>query len=301
MTRATLPALSAQGLDDASFVTILRDDMDDPPLPNVETFPSQSVVPFIRLNKIPAYDADDFLTVINTGTGKSLTPVSSRLAITGDTQFYLEPETGYVYFNSLAATSPIQVAHYTVRWTNRRMLNALYAGLKAMFPRVWQRKNPYVFQVAVNQWEYSLPNDFLDPRTSIYRVEWQEIPSGTERYHRGNSWFPVGLNSIHIPWSQSISPGANVRVSYAAPYQSLSELEPQLQHLPLWYAKGKLLMDKEVLRSRYDMGPVSQNEQQYPPGTSQNAGIYHMQQFERELDRLQRPMPAPAIRSVYSR
>jgi hypothetical protein len=180
------------------------------------------------------------------------------------------------------------------------MLNALYAGMKAMFPRVWQVKT-FVFQAVVNQWEYSLPNDFLDPRASIFRVEWQEIPFGTERYHRGPSFFSVGLNLIHIPWSQTLTPGANIRVHFAAPYQSLSELEPQVQHLPIWYAKGKLLMDKEVLRSRYDMGPVAQNEQQYPPGTSQNAGIYHMQQFERELDRLQRPLPAPAIRSVYAR
>lgn len=295
-----MPSLAAQGLDDQSFLTVLRDDMDDPPLPVTETFASASVVPFVRLTKVPAYDADDFLSVINTATGKSLSPVPSRQLITQDSEFYMEPETGYVYLNSLAATANLQVSHYTVRWTNRRMLNALYAGLKAMFPSIWQVKY-FVFQAVVNQWEYQLPNDFLDPSTSIFRVEWQEIPFGTERYHRGPSWFPVGLNLIHIPWSQALTPGANIRVHFAAPYQSLSELEPQVMQLPLWYAKGKLLMDKEVLRSRYDLGPVAQNDQAYPPGTSQNAGIYHLQQYERELARLQRPLPAPAIRSVYAR
>ncbi len=116
-----------------------------------------------------------------------------------------------------------------------------------------------------------------------------------------NNGFITTLGTMQIPWSQQVTPGSNVRITYLAPYLTLSDLEPQVQHLPIWYAKGKLLMDKEVLRSRYDMGPVAQNEQQNPPGTSQNAGIYHMQQFERELDRLARPMPATAPQSSYTR
>ena len=306
---STFSSLSAGGVDDETYITMLRDDMDDPPIPVAETFGPVSLTPFVRLNQYPVYDADNFLSVFtksfggsgsNNGVGVTFQQVAGRKLITQSTQCYVEPETGYIYFQDNSVTGSLVVFHYKVRFTNRRMLNALYAGLKAMFPRVWQRKT-FVFQAMTNQYEYQLPQEFLDPRTHIFRVEFQEIPFGTERYHVVNGVTQTNLNQLKVPWSQGLTPGANIRITYAAPYASLSDLEPQVQHLPLWYAKGKLLMDKEVLRARYDLGPVSSNEQQNPPGISQNAGVYHMQQFERELNRLQRPLPVAAPRSVYSR
>jgi hypothetical protein len=297
---ATFPWVAAQGIDDETYLKMLRDDMDDPPIPYSESFATTATTPFVRLNQYPVYDADTFLTVTNTANPGGLTLVDSRSRITSDADCYVEPETGYVYVDSAADTAGLSVTHYKVRWTNRRMLNNLYAGLKAMFPRVWQRKF-VVVNAAVNQWEYRLTNDFLDPRTHVFRVEHQEIPFATTPYFRRNTWYMVDLATIHIPWSQEVTPGSNIRVHYAAPYMSLSELEPQVQHLPLWYAKGKLLLDKEVLRSRFDLGPVAQNEQQYPPGTSGNAGMLHLQMFENELVRLARPLPIAAMGSVYAR
>jgi len=308
---ASFAAPSAAGLDDTVFLQILRDDMDDPPIPFGETFITTPPTPWVRLNQYPLFDADSFLSVTQATSGggqKSYNLVDSRKDIQQGTgastpDCYVEPETGYVYFldrPSLSENTALSITHYKVRWTNRRMLNALYAGLKAMFPRVWQRKT-FTFPAAVNQWEYSLSNDFLDPRVRILRVEWQEIPFSTERYHPVNGCYLTQLNTLMVPWSQNLTPGANIRITYAAPYYSLSDMEPQIQYLPTWYAKGRLLMDKEILRVRYDLGPVAQNEQSYPPGTSQNAGIYFMQQFERELDRLARPIPHSMARPVYSR
>lgn len=303
---ASFASPAAAGIDDESFLQILRDDMDDYPQPFTETFATAPVTPFIRLNQLPVWDGDKNLSVV-LGTRtchlvdgrKNLAQLSSATV----PDVYVEPDTGYIYFADIPAISQsnqLTVAHYKCRWTNRRMLNALYAGLKAMFPRVWQRKTTVV-NAAVNQYEYALNADFLDPRVVIIRVEWQEIPFATERYHRIAGAFMTQLNVIQIPWSQQLTPGANIRVTYAGAYSSLSDLEPQVQHLPLWYAKGKLLMDKEVLRSRYDMGPSANNEQANPPGISQNAGLYHMQQFERELDRLQRPLTKQRPATVYGR
>lgn len=303
---ASFASPAAAGIDDEAFLNILRDDMDDYPIPFSEIFTTAPVTPFVRLNQFPVWDGDKNL-VVTLGTTQCHL-VDSRKDIlqgsgTSKPDVYVEPETGYVYFLDvppITAQNPLTVTHYKCRWTNRRMINSLYAGLKAMFPRVWQRKT-LVIQSAVNQYEYTLNNDFLDPRAVILRVEWQEIPFSTERYHRVAGAFLSQLNVLHVPWSQSLSPGANIRVTYAGFYSSLSDLEPQVQHLPLWYAKGKLLMDKEVLRSRYDMGPSANNEQSNPPGISQNAGLYHMQQFERELDRLQRPLPKQRPATVYGR
>ena len=303
---ASFAAPSAAGIDDVAFLGMLRDDMDDPPIPFGETFSTTPTTSFVRLNQYPVYDNDRFLSV-TLGT-KQCNLVPSRRDIqqgsgSNNPDVYVEPETGYVYFldtPQISSVNQLNIQHYKVRWTDRRMLNALYAGLKAMFPRVWQRKT-FVFQAVVNQYEYALSNDFFDPRSKILRVEYQEIPFATERYHPVNGCYLTQLNTLMVPWSQGLTPGANIRVTYAAPYYSLSDLESQVQHLPGWYAKGRLLMDKEVLRVRYDMGPVAQNEQQYPPGTSQNAGIYHMQQFERELDRLARVIPHSMPRSVFSR
>jgi hypothetical protein len=295
---ATFPWVASQGIDDAIYTKMLRDDMDDPPIPVSESFSVASTVPFVRLNQYPSYDADRFLSVSSGSTQFQL--VDNRLDILQPNQCYVEPETGYVYFQSASATAGVTINHYKVRWTNRRLINTLYAGLKSMFPRVWQRKT-FVFQTAINQWEYQLSNDFIDPRCHPFRVESQEIPFSTTPYIQINNWRMVGLNMIKIPWSQEMSPGSNVRVHYAAPYNSLSELEPQVLHLPLTYAKGRLLMDKEILRVRFDLGPVAQNEQQSPVGTMQNAGLFFMQQFNSELERIARPLPMAAYGSTYAR
>lgn len=296
------PSLAAAGVDDSVFVRILRDDMDDSPVPVMETFASAPATPWVQLRQYPVWDADSRLSVVS-NTGEPFTIVQSRDALVSAGQCYVEYDTGYVYFASAADPllgGGLTVTHYRVRWLDRRMLNALYAGLKAMFPRIWAYKT-FTFTLNVNQWEYQLPSDFYDPRCCIFRVEVQDIPFATERYHRINSWFLTAYNVIHIPWSQAFSPGARVRVHYAGPYTSLAELEPQVQHLPLWYAKGKLLLDKEVLRVRYDLGPVTVNEQQHPPGASANAGIYHLRQFEAELERLATPIPIASPQSTYVR
>ena len=117
---ATFPWVAAQGIDDETYVTMLRDDMDDQPIPYSETFAVASTTAFVRLNQYPVYDADRFLTVSSSAVG-TFQLVDNRQDIVLSNQCYVEPETGYVYFQSAGQTANVTINHYKVRWTNRRV------------------------------------------------------------------------------------------------------------------------------------------------------------------------------------
>lgn len=314
-----MPNFSSAGLGDEVFLQILRDEIEDPPIPYVESFTANGTNYIYRLQKFPSWDGDNITTITVGATPQTL--VANRGAAVGANKVYLEPDTGALYWDPAsppAASAAVTIVHYQVRWLDRRLLHNLYAGLRAMFPMVWELQFVKLF-FQTNVWEYSLnqapeaqeiragldqpspTNDFFDPRSRILAVEVQEIPAATERFIPINNWHRTGQATIMLPTSQYYSPGATVRVWYAGPYRSLSDLEPQVQHLPVWYAKGKLLADREIVRARFDQPSTTANEQANPPFTSLNIGKFHLQQFDQELDRLKRPMPMPTVLSTYER
>jgi hypothetical protein len=199
----------------------------------------------------------------------------------------------------VTGTNNITFTHYRVRWRDSKILAALGAGLRLIFPRIGQTYTT-VFQTATNIWEYSLPPDFNDPRTRITSVELQEVPYMTERYHPITTWRRVGLNSIKLSDGGDLPPGTNIRVTYWGPYRSLSDLEDQLQWLPVLYAKYKLLSDKEALRARGDIAAITQDAGANQPGTQMTVALAYLQEFNDALLQLKRGVRINRVTSTYS-
>jgi len=218
-------------------------------------------------------------TVIVSGT-----PSGTQVLVnhdTGEIQWATAPVAGHA----------IQLSYQAVRWTVASITTALYAGLRAMFPRVGKTYADTSVQIQVNQWDYTLPNWCQDPRSRITKIEVADPYIPTEPFRPDIiSWERVGLTTLHLPSSQRFSPVARLRISGWGPYLALGDLEPQLYHLPIWYALGVLLPKQEAKRIREDtMVPLTQEGGQ-TPGLLTQTGDYYARRFEQEIERLGRTM-----------
>jgi hypothetical protein len=230
-------------------------------------------------------------TVIDSGT-----PTGTQVLInyyTGEYQFATAP----------ALNDLIQCAYFSCRWTDTSILAALYDGLRAMFPRVGKTYTDVSLQIGVNQWDYTLPMWFADPRSRLLSVEvqdpytqvqpWKPAPPGLRR---------VGLTQVHFPWSQKFGPAGRIRIQGWGPYLQLGDLEPQLYDLPLWYALGALLPHREVKRIREDTMVPLTGAGGVQPGIGLQTGDYFQRRFEAAMAILARqpgPMPGLPLTTTY--
>lgn len=231
-------------------------------------------------------------TVVTSGS-----PSATQVLVnydTGEIQWLTAPTTGHA----------IQISYQAVRWTDDSITAALYAGLRAMFPRVGKTYVDTSVSIAVDTWDYTLPVWAQDPRSRVVKVECADPYISIEPFRPLDNWERVGLTQLHIPRSQAYSPIARLRITGWGPYLQLGDLEPQLYELPKWYALGVLLPHQETKRIREDtMVPLTQEGGQ-APGLLVQTGDYFARRFEQELDRLARsPGPGLAlpIRTVYDR
>ena len=296
------PTVASSGEGDLEYIQMLRDFVEDTPVFSPQQISGNGTSSEYRLGQFPVWDGD--LNFVVSVGGAPQTVVTSRTGL-GAGQVYIDYETGWMFFGSApgAGSNNIQIRCSKVRWRDIKLKQALYAGMAAMFPRLWQKKvDQSSITLQVNQWDYPLPgSDWADPRTRLYSVEVQLVPNSYERFQPMQIWRRAGFNILHIPYSQQYPPGGILRLEWAGPYSALSDLEPQVRQLPLWYAKGYLLSNRETVRTRFDQANVTQGEQANPPGSSQNAGAFFMRQFEQELVRMTKPMPMAPIQYSYTR
>ncbi len=286
---------SSAGISDDVFIHQLREFMEDMPLFTPQQVSPNGVLTEYKLNKFPVYDSDPYLTVTVNGVVQALAP--SRTGIAPGAVF-VDYENGWMFWGTAppSGTYNIQIRMSTVRWRSEKMLEALNTGLRMMFPQVWQTITDTSITIVTNQYDYPLPVVFNDPRVSLIGVEFQEYPNSTYRFRPLGTYRRVGNVTLQVPGANSLPPGTNLRLTYAGPYKSLSDLEDQLTPLPIWYAKGYLLSNKEIVRVRYSTSNVTQDEAANPVGSSQNAGQFFFNQFYQALNQLKRPMPhGPAM------
>ena len=172
-----------------------------------------------------------------------------------------------------------------------------------MFPRVGKTYTDTSGTIQVNVWDYTLPLWAQDPRSRIFNLEVRDPGISIEPYRQiAGGFHRVDLTTIHIPRAQAYSPVANLRIVGWGPYLTLGDLEPQLYHLPVWYALSVLLPKRESYRLRQDTAvPLTQEGGQQPTLLTQTGEYYH-QRFEQELERLSRVMGPgfnTRIRTVY--
>lgn len=298
------PTGSSAGTSDLVFINRLREFMEDVPLFSPQNTSATGGSEY-RAVDFPIYDGDPyndssqrFVITVNQQVQQL---VDSRADLSAAGQVAIDYENGWLYWHpSYPPSGTLQVRASKVRWRDERMLEALYGGLRAMARVCRQDQVDTSISLAVLVWEYNLPPIFWDPQTRITNVEVLDIPFQMNRY-TAMDWHRGSLTTIVLPASQFYTPGAQVRVRYQGGYQSLGDLPDSETQLPLLWAKGYLLSNKEMVRVRQDTANVSADQNANPVGSSQNAGAFFFSLFEKELARMQRVMPMARPLSVYGR
>lgn len=300
----------SSGLADSQWISDTRNALRDYPRWAGMTWTADGVngalgpnsFPFV-VPRPPIWDGGTGPTVFNATTSTTYTVITSGTPTSG--QVFMNFNTGEVYFSSPPTSgNSIQVAYQTVRWPDQMIENSLYAGLRAMFPTVGKTYVDDSIGIQVLVWDYALPVWAQDPRSRVLKVEVRDPNISVEPWRPFDNWEMVGVGTIHLPGSQSISPVGHIRITGWGPYLTLGDLEPQMYELPIWYALSKLLPNEESKRIRQDtMVPLTQDGGQQP-GLLTQTGDYYNQRFESELARLAKPM-GPGwyrpMRTVYQR
>jgi hypothetical protein len=173
-------------------------------------------------------------------------------------------------------------------------------GLRAIFPVCGKTYTDTTVKIAVNQWDYSLPTWFNDPRSRIISIEVNDLNIPTEPYKPAPPGEErVGLGVLHLPWAQRFGPTAILRIVGWGPYLRLGDLEPQLYNLPIYYALSVLLPKRETKRIREDtIVPIAQLGAAQPTLHMQT-GDYWARRFEVALKNLER-LPGPTSRRPWA-
>lgn len=295
----TGPWGSEAGVSDSVFVGRLRELLRDYPVGANEQANGNGTSTFFQMQKVPVNDDDYLMVTVN----NTVVPLVSQRSQLGPGQCYIDFNSGMLVFGTAptAGTSNISIQKQRVRWTTSVLLASLQGGLRQLFPALYKRATDTSITMQVNQWIYTLPQDFWDPRVQILAAYLQEVPASVNRPVPIPGVFRIGLRDLQVPTSQYYTPGATLWLEYKAPYRSLSELEPQAYDLPLWYAAAQLLGFDEARRTRMDTQTPAAESTANPPQYQQNAGTWYMTQFRALLGQLTSPparMPRPI--STYS-
>ena len=160
-------------------------------------------------------------------------------------------ETGEMIFGTVPPASQAILATYqATRFSTQAILDALGEGLAQLYPEVYETAaDSTSITLTPTTTEYTLPTAFNDPRVEVLSME-VAPPSGIITYFDTGLFDTVGANEGILKVQQAWPPGSVVRLTYNAPYQALSDLEPQAMWLPVYYALSTLLEEQETSRSR---------------------------------------------------
>ena len=306
-------AADSTGLPDSTWITHVRNRLKDYPQNTTGTWTADGAngaVSYtgapLKVAKPPINITGDIMSGVSSLQVRDNTAAQDYTVITSGTpsatQVLVNHDTGEIQWATPpAAGHAIQYAYQFCKWTDASITTALYDGLHAMFPRVGKTYTDTTIQIQVNQWDYTLPLWFQDPRAKITGVEVADPYIPTEPFRPAPAGYRrVGLTSLHLPWSQRYSPVARLRIHGWGPYLTLGDLEPQLFELPSWYALGVLLPNQETKRIREDtMVPLSQTGGQ-APGLNMQTGDYFARRFEAAMAILARTsQPGVGLATVY--
>ncbi len=172
-----------------------------------------------------------------------LTPAAAQVSVI--------TETGELIFGTIPpANASILFTYQAALNGTQQILDALKEGLAAMWPEIYQLQTDTTTVVLTpTTTEYTLSAAFNDPRTHLLSVE-VAPPSGIITYFDTGLWDETGPNNSILKMEQSWPPGSVCRLTFNAQYANLSDLEPMLLHLPVYYAIGRLLEEQETRRTR---------------------------------------------------
>jgi hypothetical protein len=288
----------------------VRDALEDYPTAQIETWTADGVngtvaagsqpikVSFPKINGSAAA-GDNTPLIRDTTSATNYTVIDTGIPTA--TQVLVNYDTGELTFGATPANlDVISVEYQTCKWRDKSIMSALMDGLRAMFPVCGKTYIDTSIQIVVDQWDYQLPAWFADPRSKIIQIEINALSIPTEPYRPAPPGEErIGLDLLHLPWSQRYGPTAKLRIHGWAPYLRLGDMEGQLYNLPIYYALGVLLPKKEIKRIREDTAvPVAQIGAAQPTLHMQT-GDYWMRRFETALQALAR-IPGPSNRRPWA-
>lgn len=301
---------SSTGQPDSTWIADVRDALEDFPTQQIETWTADGVngvatagaqpikASFPKINGSAAAN-DNTPLIQDTTSSQSYTVIDSGTP-TG-VQVLVNYDTGELTFATAPVAGHIISANYqSCKWRDKSILSALMDGLRAMFPVCGKTYIDTSVQLQVDVWDYQMPAWFLDPRSKIIQIEINALSIATEPYKPAPAGEErIGLDLLHLPWSQRYGPTATMRITGWAPYLRLGDMEAQLYNLPIYYALGVLLPKKEIKRIREDTAvPVAQIGAAQPTLHMQT-GDYWMRRFETALQALAR-IPGPTNRRPWA-
>lgn len=305
------------GLSDSQWISDVREALQDFPVPANGSWTADGVggvfgvasAP-LTLDRGPVYDGwvgtnnaiSTYVAVRDNTAATNYTVITSGTPTSS--QVLLDPNARTLTFLTAPTSGhAMQAGWYTCKFSNTSILTALYAGLSVMFPSVGKTYVDTSVQIQPNQWDYALPSWAAAPDAVVSMVEVQDpyvgntgitvqpwVDVGGYGWYRSN-----GLLSIHIPRAQRWSPAARLRITGWGGYQALGDLEPDLYHLPIWYALSVLLPKRESFRIRQDTLVPMAGEGGQQPGLQVQTGDYYAKRFDAELKQKSRAYGPPAI------
>jgi hypothetical protein len=189
----------------------------------------------------------------------------------------------------------LSATYQSIRYSDTQILDALKEGLQAMWPEIWQEQIDTSLTPTPYAYEYTLPTVFNDPRVEILKVEIRDPNVIVVPYRKVFRYTRVSQQILALT-DLLYSPAGNIRLHYNAPYGALSDTEPQVMHLPVYFALGRLLADQEAMRSRQDELVPLTGEGGSQSGVAQQTSSYWFALYEREKRRFAREVPSGATR-----
>ena len=284
------------------------------PLSNIATLVANHQLTVAALTNLPAAVTaiNDYLVVgvapevvgrlgqrvVTSGTAASATYTNPPSGATSATvPMLITSDTGELQFPLAPPTGTVAVRYQTSRFSDQQVTDALYEGLDMLWPEIWTPQPVDTTSVLPSpiQWEYALPvGTYGDPRTVIMEVETMP-PSAFVIFTRLSNW--RFLNDSTTPTLIFAKPppvGGTVRITYATPYATLSQVPQIAAMLPVYYAVARLMSDQEVMRSRADDLPAltAENAGAEKGGSIQTASWWMQSMFAPALQKLSLGYPA---------
>jgi hypothetical protein len=232
----------------------------------------------------------------------NLTPVggvTSTLTLSsggnGTLNVAINSDTGEIIFPVAPVVGTLSATYQSIRYSDTQILDALKEGLQAMWPEIWQEQIDTSLTPTPYAYEYTLPTVFNDPRVEILKVEIRDPNVIVVPYRKVFRYTRVSQQILALT-DLLYSPAGNIRLHYNAPYGALSDTEPQVMHLPVYFALGRLLADQEAMRSRQDELVPLTGEGGSQSGVAQQTSSYWFALYEREKRRFAREVPSGATR-----
>jgi hypothetical protein len=241
-------------------------------------------------------------------TGSDVVTVGGVLQV-NPTNYTINYDNGEMVFASIPANGAAIVVTYTkVVWRDERIISAINAGIRELYPALYRIGEIYV-KTRSAVWEYDLTsttdvpaaNTFSDwtlpttynpatARTDAVRpqtrVHWMEYrPFGALQQFVPNEYFRRFDRNLRI--DLDLLPSSTLRLVYSTGFTVLvattdvSDVPDDFYMLPVWYALSVLMEKKEAKRVRFDQYSTMANQNATPVGTqAQTAEDYLKRYYE---------------------